>query len=107
MPAADNTRPANEIPDNDLLQRQKALTFELYNHSDPHVRLLAHMSERQLGLMELLIDTRKSVTTMATSMEDLATSVRELTGRQDTVEQRLNNGDGGHQLDLPHTATDS
>lgn len=100
MSAAELTRPANEIPEAELVARQKALTIELYNHPDPNVRLIAHMSERQLGMMEILMATRTTVSALVTSVDDLTKAVREVTGRQETFEKNYNNGNGS-QLDLP------
>jgi hypothetical protein len=105
MSATAPTGPTPVLTEDELLDRQKALTQELYDHPDPHVRLLAHMSERQLGMMELVLDTRKTVQTVATTVEELATTVNDLTGRQELLERKLNNGgtggSGGHQLSLP------
>ena len=101
MSAAERTRPANEIPsDEELLERQKKLTYELYDHPDPHVRLMAHMSERQLGLVEMFMGVRADLQKLSETVAANTEIVREIGGRLEVVERKHNNG-GGHQLDLP------
>lgn len=93
------TRPSQDVVTRDLLQEQRALTLELTSHADPMVRMVAHISERQLSLHELLSEMRKETKdglgVLSRQFNDLSEKVQALSGRQDEVEARYN----GHSLD--------
>lgn len=68
MAAPDNkTSPENELSEAPDVDRgkcpchadQDALGRQFANHPDPHVRIIAHMSNRQLALSEKMGDTTK------------------------------------------------
>lgn len=94
--------PQAETSTRDLDAEQRALTMALTAHADPHVRLLAHISERQMAFVEQMNDFKKTVSVgldaCAKSIEDLTTAVRETRARQDEHERKypLSNGDAVH-----------
>lgn len=73
------------------IAQQKADTAALLSHSDPHVRIIAHMSERQLAMHYLLTDIRRE---MRDGFSALNEKVEALSGRQDTLESHYQNGAG-------------
>lgn len=56
--------PAGSEEPDAAFKAQEGLTKELSEHSDPHVRLIAHMSQRQLDMAVLLGDMKKSIDEM-------------------------------------------
>ena len=82
----------------DLVEEQRVLTQELTGHPDPHVRLLVHISERQLAFNELLLEFRRALEKNTTAIEQLTTTVAERGVRQDEHEKQypLMNGDAAH-----------
>lgn len=80
MAAADNkTSPENELSDATCVDRgkcachadQDALGRQFASHPDPHVRIIAHMSNRQLALSEQMGDTTKMVFKVAGAVHAL------------------------------------
>lgn len=80
MAAADNkTSPENEFSDATCVDRgkcachadQDALGRQFASHPDPHVRIIAHMSNRQLALSEQMGDTTKMVFKVAGAVHAL------------------------------------
>ncbi len=80
-----------QAADTRMLEEQRALTVALTNHPDPHVRLVAHMSERQLSLNELITAVRFE---MREGFKALGVKIDGLAGRQDTLERNYSNGAG-------------
>ncbi len=82
----------------DLVEEQSALTRALTSHQDPHIRLLAHISERQLALHELLSEFRKTLEQNTNAIIALTRTVEERGVRQDEHEKQypLQNGDARH-----------
>lgn len=72
----------------DLVEEQRALTLALTKHQDPHIRLLAHISERQLAFTELLSEFRKSLDKNTDAIERLSRTVEERGTRQDEHERQ-------------------
>lgn len=68
---------------------QDALGRQLANHPDPHVRIIAHMSNRQLALSEQMADTTKLVFKVAGVVHTLQQHVESMTGRMQQVERAL------------------
>lgn len=67
------------------------------DHPDPYVRLTAHMSERQMSLVELLGEFRSTLEANTSAVTDLSRQVEKLSARQDTHEKRYPlNGQGEH-----------
>lgn len=86
----------------DLVEEQRVLTRQLTGHADPHIRLLVHISERQLAFNELLLELR---TEFRTALEKNTTAIGQLTAtvtergvRQDEHEKQypLENGSVAH-----------
>jgi hypothetical protein len=82
----------------DLVEEQSALTRALTSHQDPHIRLLAHISERQLAMHELLSELRKTITENTKVLAELKRTVEERGVRQDEHERQypLQNGEARH-----------
>jgi len=86
----------------DLVEEQRVLTQELTGHQDPHVRLLVHISERQLAFNELLLEFKRdfqdALDKNTAAIEQLTTTVKERGVRQDEHERQypLSNGDAAH-----------
>ncbi len=76
-----------DAAERNLEEEQRALTLALTSHPDPLTRLIAHMSERQLSLVEVITAMRRETNE---SLRDLHAKVDTLTGRQDTLENRYN-----------------
>lgn len=74
-------------------EEQQRLAEGLRNHPDPVVRLVAHMSERQLSFHELLSDFKQEVkealTSMSGKIDQLVQDKEALEGRTDTLERQL------------------
>jgi hypothetical protein len=58
----DTLRPEQlEQERSDALREQRELSFELMTDPNPHVRVIAHMAQRQLDMFELLLKIRDDV----------------------------------------------
>lgn len=82
----DRTRPENVDP-RDYAKEQLELTRRLYDHPDPHVRIMAHISERQLAMMEVLTSVSAAVSELSDSVKSLHNKVDELATRQTDLER--------------------
>lgn len=97
--------PAATSSDRNLEEEQRALTLALTSHADPHVRLIAHISERQLSFVNLLNEFRKEVregmAAQTKAIEELTRTVNSTRERQDEHERQypLSNGNGEHIAD--------
>lgn len=89
--------PPKAEPVRDLDAEQRKLTQALMGHEDPHVRLLAHISERQLAFVEMLGEFRQGLNANTAAVASMADSLKLLAGRQDAQEQRYPlNGQSDH-----------
>jgi hypothetical protein len=57
---------------------QEALSRQLAGHSDPHVRIIAHMSNRQLSMAEQLADLTRTIFRAAGGVSRVEEAVGEL-----------------------------
>ena len=64
------TKPPS-APIYDAFAEQQRLTTDLMNHPDPNVRLIAHMSNRQLGMSEQLREVVEKQGAIMTALDDL------------------------------------
>lgn len=92
----------------DVEEEQRALTTALMEHPDPFVRLIAHISERQLALSETVrlgqAATNEAVSKLTDSVRDLTSEVHQLsaqvstlTGRHNELESRFGGGNSHHE----------
>lgn len=51
-------------------QEHRKLTTALLNHADPSVRLIAHMSSRQLAMVEQISELTRAVTELKETVND-------------------------------------
>jgi hypothetical protein len=95
--ASPKTLPPPAEVEPDLVAEQRALTLALTSHADPHVRLLAHISERQLAFNELLTEFKTALNKNTEAVAALTRVVEERGTRQDAHERRYPmNGDAAH-----------
>lgn len=91
---------ASNEPIDASLEEQQRLTLALSQHADAHVRLIAHMSERQLDLsyrvgelaraVESLKDTvNRRATELGEKIDALSAEQQDLASRQDHIEDQL------------------
>lgn len=82
----------------DLDEEQRALTLALTSHPDPHVRLIAHISERQMAFVDLLSEFRDTLKSNTAAIDELTIAVKKLGTRQDQHEEQypMTNGSGIH-----------
>jgi len=89
--------PPAQTVERDLVEEQRALTLALTSHEDPHIRLLAHISERQLAFHEILSEFRISIDRNTAAIESLTKTVEDRGVRQDAHERQYPlNGDAAH-----------
>ena len=73
----------------DAEEEQRALTLALMTHPDPFVRLIAHISERQLTLSEIVRigqdSTTDSIKKLSDRVGDLTSEVHQLTAQVSTL----------------------
>jgi len=71
------------------LRNQDELTQLLMEHADPHIRILAHISARQLAMVESNNDINKTLQTVIGALNSLRSKVetgfRELNERVDVL----------------------
>lgn len=102
--AASKTLPPPAVSvERDLVEEQRALTLALTSHEDPHIRLLAHISERQLAFHELLSEFRNSLSKNTTAIEELTKTVQARGIRQDEHERQYPLNSGAHPHEARHT----
>lgn len=98
---APKTLPPPPAAERDLVEEQRALTLALTNHADPHIRMLAHISERQMAFVELLSGFSNTLAANTSAIEELTRIVRNHGTRQDEHERQypLQNGSGDVHAD--------
>lgn len=95
MSATEPTLPPQAAPRN-IDEEQRALATALAKHPDPHVRLLAHISERQMAFVEILTEVRNGQQAVVDSIESLTTELKRLSDRQDAIEDRYPTNGSAH-----------
>ena len=71
------------------LEEQSALTMALQKHADPHVRLIAHISERQLTLSYRMTEMLTELREVRKEVKSVSDKIDSLSDGQGAIESRL------------------
>ena len=78
-----------EYVHDDHMAKQAELTDSLLESPDPTVRMIAHISMRQLAMVEHLAELRKEVQNLSKAIESSQRSREEILSRLSSLEQKV------------------
>lgn len=84
----ENARPTLPPPENhEASLEQQRLTLALAKHAEPHVRLIAHISERQLAMSEQISEMVRAQGELLSLVRDLKPLVEQIPSVNERLEQ--------------------